>query len=91
MLVVSHGADQGQAHAGHVLGVLLRLGGEADHLVRPVHGALHLAHALIPVQTSSRSCLSNSGDTESGFWVGIILIQLSRDKSENKMGELSSD
>ena len=52
----------------HVLGVLLLLSGEADVPVCPVHGALHLTHALIPVQTSSRICLSNSGDTESGFW-----------------------
>ena len=40
-----------------ILGLLLRLSGDADHL----------APALIPVQTSSK-CLSNSGDTESGFW-----------------------
>ena len=45
------GADQGLAQAVHLLRMLLRLGGEADHLVHLVHGALHLAHALIcPVQ-----------------------------------------
>ena len=52
---------------GTVFGVILCIGGEADHLVHPVHGVLHLAYTLIPVQTSSKS-LSNSGDTESRFW-----------------------
>ena len=64
--VVPHGSTG--PVAVHILWVLLLLSEEADHLVRPVHGALHLAHALIPVQTSSRSCLSDSGDTRSGFW-----------------------
>ena len=49
--------EEGGPVVVHVPRVLLRLSGDADHLT----------HGLIPVQTSSK-CLSNSGDTESGFW-----------------------
>ena len=46
MQVVSHGGGGGSVVV-HVLGVLLRLSGEAGHLVHLVHGALHLAPALL--------------------------------------------